>query len=147
MANASSFNQLFKLIEDKIRETLKDDVRKESVKTMQKTIQEYVYNAYQSSADYPYQRKEYNGGLIDSKNILAKVTGTTLLVQNIRKDGNRYVALIVEQGYPYDWVNSEIYRLQPYPRPFTKITRTQLRDGGARKAMVRGLKRRGLTTK
>lgn len=137
----NNLKELYSILEKKVQESLANEVANKAISTMQEIIKKYVYSQYKPTQ---YQRRYYRGGLIDRNNIHTRLMGNKLLVKNIRSDGGKDIARIVEEGVGYTWRNSHIYQMQPYPRPFTAITRETLRSGVARDAMIEGLKRRGL---
>ena len=143
MPNVKNYNQLFKQLQKVISESLKDEVADEAIKTMKFEIKRQVYDAYEPLS---YERKYDDGGLVDDANILTEVNGTTLVVENIRRDENdisRNVAYVVETGEGYQYNVPE--RLK-YGRPFTMATREELKNGKAVNALKKGLNNRGLKT-
>ena len=53
-------------------------------------------------------------------------SGLTITVENTRTEP--YVFDIVESGTGYTWDKSEIYRMQPFPRPYTQQAIDQFAD-------------------
>lgn len=145
MPQFSDIKSLSFYIEQKISETLEDEVARTTIQTMQLNIETEVYNRYSPTQ---YERKRYSGGLQDKENIETKlISKDTLAVRNIRTDENtgRDVAKVVETGVGYSWRNSGIYKMQPFPRQFTQATRNKLESENlARIAMKRGLRTRGI---
>jgi hypothetical protein len=135
----TSLKDLMEYLNKQVQSTNKNEVAQTVVKTMQEHIQSDVYDVYDPKV---YARKGYNGGLIDDSNIEAGVVDDeTIYVENIRFDGDREVADIVEsgQGYTYQF---DYYGV---PRPFTENTREELSKGTKlQQAMRDGLKKRGL---
>lgn len=109
----------------------------QSVKTVMKDkVQSEVYDPYTPSV---YQRTGKLGSEKSMKSEL--INDTTLVVENIRSDGDRNVAEIVEtgSGYTYDFQYSGI------ARPFTEATREELVNTGAHvAALFKGLKQQGI---
>lgn len=142
MAIAKNMKELEKLINKKINNALKNEVAKVARNTMKEQVIEEVYDRYKP--------KEYErtGGLYQDKNIKTTMEDdNTLTIENIRRDEDtgRLVAPIVEYGVGYEWEDSKIYNMQPYPRPFVAKTAKELEEKGlAKKAMKDGLKRQGL---
>jgi Txe/YoeB family toxin of Txe-Axe toxin-antitoxin module len=138
----NSIEAALKFIEQQAQSVLKQEIASKVVKTMKKHVQTDVYDKYEPVM---YERQGYNGGLIDEDNIeVSVVDDDTISVENIRFDGNREVAQIVEsgQGYTYDFEYNGI------PRPFTENTRNELRETNALEIEMRkGLTRRGLNVK
>lgn len=91
------------------------------IETGKRHVQEDVYDVYTPNPNNPNSYKR-TGEL--KNNWKSEPTADGIAVFNDRRDGDRYVAEIVEtgQGYQYDF---------PYdgkPRPFTENTRKEL-DG------------------
>lgn len=130
---------LFKHLEQQTQSVLKQEVAKTVVKTMQKHIQDDVYDVYEPTI---YERKGYQGGLIDEDNIeVTMQDDNTLSVENIRFDGDREVAEIVETGENYTYS----FEYSGVPRPFTENTRKEFRETNIlENEMKKGLTRRGL---
>lgn len=133
---------MFKFLEQQAQSVLKQEIAKTVVKKMQKHIQEDVYDVYDPVM---YERKGYNGGLIADDNIeITVVDDNTISVENIRFDGDREVAEIVESGmgYIFDFPYNGV------PRPFTENTRKELQETNILEIeMKKGLTRRGLDVK
>lgn len=96
------------------------DLARESMK---QSIKHNVYSKYRPGA---YVRRRENGGLIADENIFVEVyrdktTGNIIgYVKNITEGvGNAYeLDEVIESGIGYDWEDSKIFNLQPFPRPF-----------------------------
>ena len=110
-----------------LEETMVREIAPLTVKMLQSKIESEVY-----AVDWParrYQRKEYNHGLIDPREIEWKYESktNTLTVKSIRDDweptmerhAGRNVAEVVESGQGYDWHPVK-------PRPFHKPAEDQL---------------------
>ncbi|MGR7944285.1 MULTISPECIES: hypothetical protein [unclassified Paenibacillus] len=138
----SDLKSMFTYLDQQAQSVLKQEVAKKTVEKMQQHIQSDVYDVYDPVL---YERKGYNGGLIDEDSIeVGLVDDNTLYVENIRFDGDREVAEIVEsgQGYTYDFLYNGV------PRPFTENTRQELQQTGVLNEVMRnGLSRRGLDVK
>jgi hypothetical protein len=138
----TSLTKMFQHIENKAASVLKKEIADLVVETMQEKIEEEVYSVYEPKE---YVRQRYQGGLQDPRNIEITMIGdNTISVENIRFDGDREVAEIVEsgQGYTYDFPYAGV------PRPFTQATRDELNQSGKLKvAMSQGLRKRGFDTK
>ncbi|EGL20039.1 hypothetical protein [Paenibacillus sp. HGF7] len=108
---------------------------------MTNKINEVVYAVYEPKM---YKRDEEHGGLSDPNNIRVQmIKDDTVSIENIRSDGNRNVAEIVETGqgyyYSFDYTNK--------PRAFTEATRQELRRSQSHvKAMKLGLAKQGIKT-
>lgn len=139
MPDFKSLSELEKYLNSKIQSALKNEVAETTIQTMQKHIESDVYAVYEPKQ---YVRKGYQGGLSDPHNIEVEVIDdNTISVENIRFDGDREVAQIVESGKGYQ------YKFDYYgvPRPFTENTREELKNTDQlKKSMKQGLKRQGI---
>jgi hypothetical protein len=123
----------------KIRKALSSDVADEARDTMSDHVMKDVYDKYTPSQ---YQR---TGDLYkDIKTTM--VNDNTLTVEDTAKDNNtgRLIAPIVESGTGYQWTNSRIYNMQPFPREFVKETYNELSNGKALVTFGNSLKKQGL---
>lgn len=136
-------DQLFKHIESTcIKSAMEQEVEKVARDTLKLNVDEEVYKKYNSKAKNPYKR---TGGLKEDKNIETKMEDdTTLTIRSIRSENGRDIAKVIEDGEGYTWVHSEIYKRQPFPRPFHEKTAEMLEKGLAKDALKEGLKRQGL---
>lgn len=89
-------------------------------------------SGYISAAREPYQRRGSSGGMSDVKNYPVTESELSLKIENITQgnpaysdsdgwDGG-YINDIIESGEGYHWKKSELYRNQPWPRPFMEET-------------------------
>lgn len=135
----NNLNDLFKHLEKQANSVLKNEVAEEVIRTMQEKIEDEVYSVYEPRV---YERQGYQGGLVDPKNIEVTVeSDNTIAVENIRFDGDREVAQIVEsgQGFQFDFPYNGV------PRPYTEKTKEELRNTDRlNQAMKQGLKKRGI---
>ncbi|MFE6075781.1 hypothetical protein ACFVQB_15015 [Paenibacillus sp. NPDC057886] len=127
-----------------IAKALSNDVAKTVKKVMKENVKDEVYEVYTPDPNSAYSYKRT--GLLGSEESMKSelINDTTLVVENIRSDGDRNVAEIVEsgQGYQYSFEYAGV------PRPFTEATREELRNSGEHKAaMHKGLKRQGINLK
>ncbi|WP_440118475.1 hypothetical protein [Paenibacillus sp. QZ-Y1] len=129
--------KFLKQLQQPVSKALNNNVAK-TVKTIMKDkVQEEVYDPYTPSV---YQR---TGRLGSEDSMESKLINddTTLVVENVRSDGDRNVAEIVEtgKGYTYDFQYSGI------PRPFTEATREELENTGEHvAALYAGLKQQNI---
>jgi hypothetical protein len=134
--------KMFAHLEKMINSTLKQEVASEAVETMQEHVQSDVYDPY---SPVMYERQGYDGGLIDRDNIEVEIkSDNTISIENIRFDGDREVAQIIESGsgYTYD------FEFNGVPRPFTENTRKELESSNRLQLeMAKGLRKRGLDVK
>ncbi|WP_257219489.1 hypothetical protein [Paenibacillus sp. LK1] len=122
-----------------IGQALSNDVAKTVKQVQKEKVKEEVYDVYEPTM---YSRTGLLGSEESMKSEL--INETTLVVENIRSDGDRNVAEIVESGQNYLYG----FEYAGVPRPFTEATREELRNTGAHKAaMYRGLKRQGINLK
>jgi len=134
MPDFTSIKELQRYIQSKANLALKNEVATNTVQVMTKKIDEVVYDAYEPKL---YEREKDHGGLTDPNNIKVQmVEDNTISIENIRSDGPRNVAEIVETGqgyyYSFDYTNK--------PRAFTEATRQELRMSQSHvKAMKLGL--------
>ncbi|WP_440110370.1 hypothetical protein [Paenibacillus sp. QZ-Y1] len=131
--------KLLQKLNQPIGKALANDVAK-TVKQIQKEkVKEEVYDVYEPTM---YSRTGLLGSEESMKSEL--ISETTLVVENIRSDGDRNVAEVVESGSGYNFS----FDYAGVPRPFTEATREELRNTGAHKAaMYKGLKRQGIALK
>jgi hypothetical protein len=136
------FNNLKELeayLNKKISKSLQTEVASVARDTMSDHVMSDVYSKYEPSE---YQR---TGDLY--KDISTTMANdNTLVIENVAKDeeSGRLYAPIVEEGVGYEWKDSRIYHMQPYPRPFVKNTAKELAEGKAKQALGEGLRKQGL---
>jgi len=138
----TSLESLAKHLELTIDRSLKNDVAKGVVKTMQEEIKDKVYSVY---SPLNYDRHYYKDGLLDPKNIEIQVTDHGISVESIRYDENdpyKNVSEIIESGSGYTYnVPDELTN----GRPFTESTRQRLvNEGILQQKMKDGLNRQGI---
>ncbi|WP_240661923.1 hypothetical protein [Paenibacillus xylanexedens] len=122
-----------------IAQALSNDVAKTVKTVMKEKVKEEVYDVYEPTM---YSRT----GLLGSEDSMKSelINDTTLIVENVRSDGDRNVAEVVESGQNYQYG----FEYAGVPRPFTEATREELRNTGAHKAaMYKGLKSQGINLK
>lgn len=165
MANFKSLNDLFKHLQTNvIPDVLENEVYSVVVETEQKMIEEHVYDAYSPASSngepWVYERRRYNGGLSDPRNMMASfytVTGGyEMLVQNITKgsDDNFYIAPLIEygdkhNGLEYQYKSNRDGTAWQYlrERNFTYQTMEELKKTLKHvEAFRKGLKRFGIRT-
>lgn len=135
----TSFVQLAEELEKMRTEIMQNEVSNKATELMQENIDTEVYAKYTPMS---YLR---SGEL--RKGVETKMqTDDTLVVENIRNDhgydgSQRNVAEIIEtgKGYYSDTLDDIIGI-----RPFTEVTRQELRDGEFRKSLAEGFKKRGI---
>jgi hypothetical protein len=128
--------RFLKQLQQPVTKALNGNVAQAVKKVMKDKVQTEVYDPYKPSV---YQRT----GKLGSEESMESniINDTTLVVENVRSDGDRNVAEIVEtgNGYTYDFQYSGI------ARPFTEATREELVNTGAHlAALYQGLKQQGI---
>jgi spermidine synthase len=139
MPEFADLDELQKFLNGEIKKALVSDVVDVARDTMSDHVMSDVYNKYTPSQ---YQR---TGDLYkDIKTTL--VNDNTLTVEDTARDNDtgRLIAPIVESGTGYQWTNSRIYNMQPFPREFVKETYNELSNGKAKNALANGLKKQGI---
>jgi len=135
-------------LQDKIKIAMEDEVAKKSREVMKRHLITDVYDKYTPGGKLPYIRRYEDGGLLDDSNIVTEMINDEILrIENITTDDfdkNRYLSKIIETGIGYTWKDSDIYKKQPFPRPFMENTADELENGNARDALKKGLKRQGI---
>lgn len=132
---------LFSFLEKQAQSTLRNEGAQVAVETMQEHIQSDVYDAYDPMN--PENRRMFNDGLIDPKNIeIEVVDGNTISIENIAYDGTRNVPYIVESGEGY---YSSAPNVLTRGRKFTGNARRELASTNRLKnAMKNGMRKRGI---
>ncbi|WP_396583192.1 hypothetical protein ACFVP7_10115 [Bacillus sp. SG20033] len=113
------------------------DVKQIMVKTGQEHVEEDVYGAY---SPLLYER---TGQIKDSFITINESNGVSL--DNIREDGGKDVATVIETGKGYTYPDSYGYGYGK-PRPFMKNTAETLKDGRLTEALKSDLKADGIKT-
>ncbi len=136
------FNVWKKKLDNAIDDSLENEVYDIAVEVMKEKIQERVYNQYTPTM---YVRRYDYGGLLDDNNIRKKIYKSRHSINIKNMTDNGHTVNVVESGTGYTWTESEIYRLQPYPRPFHEPAEDELINSGkAKKALIKGLRRNGI---
>ena len=148
----SSYESLFADLQKQINASLVEDVVPVVKETMQAEVQNTVYSVYEPSV---YQRRLYNGGLMDEKNYHSELIadGTVAITNdtpiNDAYGGSNSMSLteqvITGQGYDYQGSGTGAY-LQP--RDFISATEEDLVASGLHvTALKAGLAKRGFEVK
>lgn len=131
-----NLNELFKFVEKQVQSTLRDEVAKVAVETMQKHVQEDVYDVYEPVM---YERT----GRLKREIEVDVVDDNTIAIENARYENGRNIAEIVETGQGYQYY----FEFYGEERPFTRNTREELKNTNKLKnAMAKGLNKRGIKT-
>lgn len=145
MLAKKTFNNLKDLelyLKNVVNDVLSDEVAEMVKDKQQDHIMDDVYLQYnivdgQRKEPYVYDRRYYEGGLVDRDNIVAKVEDGTLTVTNITKgqDGVDNLAGLIEYGDnsaygQYDWKYNRDNTQDQYlsPRPFIENTRREIAE-------------------
>jgi len=127
----ASLAQQLRIIENRLRSkyvknAMQKEVSEESRDLTVEHLVNDVYDAYKSQYDRQYDM----GGLADEDNILTTmINDVTLKIEDVR-------------GYWSEELDDTIGK-----RPFIENTAKELRNGKARNALLRGLKRQGVNCK
>ena len=121
MADAFDFTDLFREIEAGIADVMSSGhARTVLSEVMALAAQSNVYGAYSPTM---YHRRHT---MDNPESYRVDASGLTITVENTRTEP--YVFDIVESGTGYTWEKSEIYRMQPFPRPYTQHAIDQFTD-------------------
>jgi hypothetical protein len=150
-------NELYKYIQDKVVETMKDEVADAVRFEEQKQIEKVVYEAYEQP--YVYERRKFNnGGLQDTEMMVAVVekqgNSVVLSVINMAKGADQedlYIAPLIEYGdnagygeYQFKYNRDHTSWKYLQSRPFTQETIKALQRSGVHiQALKEGLEKRG----
>lgn len=139
----NNLNDLQKYIQQQASKVLKTDLAQVATQEMSDTIKEVEYPKYEPTT---YVRQMDEGGLSDVRNMQVEVIDdNTISITNERMDGSRDVAEIFATGIGYSWKNSEIYRMQPFPRDFYADTVERLKQNQKHvEAFKQGMARLGI---
>lgn len=125
----NSLEKALNRIKKDVKKTIENEVSNKIKETMKERIQEDVYDKYEPTQ---YVRRREDGGLLDDDNIKSKtisikdnisleITNETLSDSHLKR-----LDKVIEYGVGYEWEDSEIYKMQPYPRPFINNTKEQI---------------------
>lgn len=153
---ANQLKELRKQLMSRVKKVAQKDMTEEIKDVEIRTIKTSVYDAYSPTM---YIRRYGNNGIIDKKNINVHFTdNVNAISMSITNDtrGNTwwpnstsgYIEHIIEDGVGYTWTRSDIYKEQPYPRPFTKNTINDLKQNKEHvKALKDGLQKNNIDIK
>jgi hypothetical protein len=139
MPTFDNLKDLEKFLNEKIRKSLANEVADVARDTMSDHVKSDVYDVYEPSQ---YER---TGDLYKDISTTMK-NDNTLIVKNESRDeeSGRLIAPVVEYGVGYEWEESRIYNMQPFPRPFVENTAKELEKGKAKHALAEGLRKQGV---
>ena len=113
---------------------LEGDISQIAGECIQYRVENYVYPLYEPEE---YVRRERKGGIADPSMYSYNVDPST---NTLRVSDNRREVGVVESGIGYQWEESDIYAMQPYPRPyFNKAEQDIVADGEAEAALIRAI--------
>lgn len=162
MATVNSINELKKYLNKYIQEVLDENVAPVVKNKEQEKVITEVYDKYSPSTPdgepFKYERRGWNGGLADQKNMKHQVkntaNGVELSVENVTKgkDENFRLDTLIEygdgtDGKEYEYKTNRDGTAYQYlqGRPFTKSTIEELEQSGEHiQAFVRGMKGKGI---
>lgn len=133
------FPQIAKSVEDALR----IEVASKCVNLITESARVNMYDKYVSHAASPYERR---GSYLNSDNYTTDVNGNTLTIsEEIHGQGKALnLTEALEEGTSYEWTKSEIYAMQPFPRPFFgKAIDDGIASGEIEAALRNGLTRNG----
>lgn len=135
-----------------IADVMEHDIYNLALTSILAVIFPMVYDKYDSPAIEPYERRYDNGGLSDPRNIKLVGSGPVpngyyIEVRDLAKDEDGLpLDEIIESGEGYHWKESQIYKKQPYPRPFYEAAEKFAVEGGwFANDLKKGLQDRGFT--
>ena len=131
--------------------TMQNEVFEEARACILTAVFPDVYEKYTPHGKNPYERRYDNGGLSDYQNIELVASGTTgsgyeIEVRDMAEgiDGEGPIDQVIETGVGYSWTESDIYKKQPYPRPFyADAEKMMINNGLFENALRRGLQNAG----
>ena len=119
-----------------INTALETDIAQIADECIQFRVQSNVYAKYEPTE---YERRGTVGGIADPfmySHSLDPASHTLTISDERREVG------VVESGVGYTWTHSEIYKQQPFPRPyFMQAQEDVYADGEAAAALVRAIQR------
>ncbi|ALS22313.1 hypothetical protein [Paenibacillus naphthalenovorans] len=137
--NFTNLNDLFKYIHSENSKVLQNEVADAVKQQMHEVIEEVTYEQYTPTQ---YVRTHELSNIANME--VTVIDNDTIQIINTRHDGDRDVARIVAKGIGYSWVNSAIYRAQPFERNFYEDTINFLKHNGRHiESYKRGMKKRG----
>ncbi|MED3562244.1 hypothetical protein [Bacillus xiapuensis] len=162
MTTVNNIKELSKYLNKHMKEVLEENVAPVVKNKEQEKVITEVYDRYSPSTPdgepFKYERRGYNGGLADQKNMQHKVKttkdGVELSVENVTKgkDQNFRLDTLIEYGdgtdgkeYQYKTNRDGTANQYLQGRPFTKSTIEELEQSGEHiQAFVRGMKTKGI---
>ena len=123
-------NQMMARIESAVNRAMAGEMAERVKTAVSEETFETVYPAYDP---IQYVRREKHGGLADPDQYEVTMDEAT---HTLTVADNRHEAVVVESGVGYDWMNSRIYAMQPYPRPYFANAQARLVASGELDAIV-----------
>ena len=130
-------------ITNAVEDSLRTEVATKCVELIKQSADTNLYGAYTPSGQHKYERRfsYLKDGAYETD-----ANGLTLTIsENIHGQGNaENLTEVLEAGTPYEWTRSEIFKMQPYPRPFFgKAIDDGIASGEIDTALSNGMKSRG----
>lgn len=133
--NTRDLEEVLKVV---AKNAMTKEVAEEAEETMKKKIDTEVYQTYTPV----YYERTYQ--LRDESVEIDMIDDLTLELKNTRTDGSKYIPSIIEYGKGYTWGYKRNLDEEIGPRPFGAKTHEELKNGGFKKALVKGLKNQGV---
>ena len=136
--------EILPMLESAITNALSSEVADAAVNLLKESAMENIYSKYTPSGIHPYKRRM---SYIHDDSYETIAQGNTLTIkENVIGQGSAgdHLGEIIEAGTPYEWTRSDIFKMQPFPRPFfSSALEDGLNDGTIEAALKRGLERQG----
>lgn len=88
MANNKQLNDLLNKLQKQVNKAIQkknSEVQEMAIKVFQESIEEHVYDEYNSPAKNPYERQKGDGGLTDRDNFEVQNINNGISIENVRK--------------------------------------------------------------
>ena len=132
------------LFQAALTDALEHEVSDAVVNILKESAMDNIYSRYTPHGENPYQRRM---SFIHDESYETSVQGNVLTVkENVTGQGlaGDRLGEIIEAGTPYEWTRSDIYKNQPFPRPFfSSSLEDGINNGTIEAALKRGLERQG----
>ncbi|WP_291567007.1 MULTISPECIES: hypothetical protein [unclassified Clostridium] len=145
-----SLREVYNNVYNDVLDGIVDELVKYIKELMKEKVESEVYDRYDPTGEARYERRMENGGLSDIRNYshTIKLDGNTATI-NIYNDteiakGEDYLDEYIIEG-KYNWRNSEIYKMQPYPRDFIGAVMNDIKNNKSVRRMLESkLKNKGI---
>lgn len=136
--------EIIPLLQSAITSALENEVADAVVNILKESARENIYERYTPHGNHPYERR---WSYLKDESYETFVQGNVLTVkENVTGQGlaGNNLGEIIEAGTPYEWAWSDIFKQQPFPRPFfSSAIENALNNGTIEAALKRGLNRQG----